>query len=135
MPQRDRCGHPAKSVRCRTSHSLRTYINFFVVGFEIVVLLSEGAVVAGEGAVVGFERGNLFLEAVNEDGQTRLLTDGPLEQVLVSGHEDPVLPILVKSGTAAAELLHVDIDDIAVLHLVLRIVSEPLIDEMSLRNV
>jgi hypothetical protein len=70
-------------------------VMFFLVGSESDVLFSNGA-------VVGLERGYLFLEAVNEDGETRLLTEGPLEQVLARDHEHPVLPILVGGGGAAA---------------------------------
>jgi hypothetical protein len=97
-----------------------------VVG-ESTVVVSEGAIVVNEGAfvvnevaVVGLQRGDLLLEAVNEDRETRLLADGPLELFLVNGHEDPVLlAALVGVGAAAAKLLHVDIDDVTVLHLVL----------------
>jgi hypothetical protein len=117
-----------------SSRRLQTYVECFGVLFEEAVLLSEavvvvseelvgvgeGAFVVDESAVLGLKRVQLFLESVEGAEKTRLLSEGPLEHLLVNGHENPVLlAVLVGVGAAAAKLLHVDVDDVTVLHLVL----------------
>ena len=128
------------SVRCSQACKFRTYDEFLLFHPQVVVLL-------GYGTVVGLERRDLLLEAVNEAGETRLLTaetrlvvESLLNQVS-DRNLDPVLPVFFVVGVrasvwvATAKLLHVDFDDVAILHLVLRIVSEPSKDEEYLRKV